>query len=103
MPYHPLKNLLTNLTIILLPLLTSSYTTQLTINTTSSKTVTYFNTDLGSCACDISTACDTFCCCDNKCSIGLITNWTNSGWCIDSAVEIEKNCTKIGTKGFATF
>lgn len=66
----------------------TSYTTQITMDTASAKTVTNFNTDLGSCSCDISTACDTFCCCDTKCSTEAVTGWTNSGWCAGGAVEV---------------
>ena len=82
--------------------LTINYSTIVSIDTTSSTTFTNFNTDLGVCSCDVSTACDTFCCCDTKCAPDVTAGWTNSGWCAESATEIQKMCDKIGVKGFAT-
>lgn len=73
------------------------------MDTTTTASVSNFNTDLSLCSCDISTACDTFCCCDTKCTPADILNWNNNNWCIDKKTVIEKYCDQIGKTGFSSF
>lgn len=63
----------------------NSYSAQIAMNTSTSQTITNFNTDLGACSCDISTVCDVFCCCDPNCSTDQVTAWTNNNWCGNSS------------------
>lgn len=53
---------------------TSSYFAQInSFDTTSSQTISSYNTDFASCSCNLHpTICDNYCCCDNSCSSVLI-------------------------------
>lgn len=63
-----------------------SFSGPITMNTSTSQTITNFNTDLGVCSCDISTACDVFCCCDSNCDTAKVDSWTTSNWCGNNSV-----------------
>ena len=74
--------------LFLLPFITFSFAAKITMDTTTTTSITTYQTDLGECECNTSGNCDNFCCCDGDCSSSVTASWTTSGWCRNSAAEI---------------
>lgn len=61
--------------------------TTLSLTNTNASTITNYNTDFGSCMCDLNTKmCDMFCCCDSLCQ-AQSASWQAANICSASSKE----------------